>query len=89
MIKRFTLILVVFLVAACAAKTSDIIECQEPRPEMCAMQYDPVCATVDEGVRCVTTPCDTTTIKTYGNSCSACSDPTVIGYQAGACDFSE
>lgn len=89
MIGKISIVLTVLLVSACTVESVKPIECKNPRPEMCAMNYDPVCATVDEGIRCVTTPCDTTTIKTYGNSCSACSDPMVISYQYGACDFSE
>ena len=59
--------------------------CGEPRPEVCTAQYDPVCATRDTGVRCVTTPCPSTELKTMGNSCSACSDPKVISYVKGEC----
>ena len=46
--------------------------CSTPRPEACTLQYLPVCATVDTGIRCVTTPCPSTVQKTYGNACSAC-----------------
>lgn len=59
--------------------------CSEPRPEMCTQRYDPVCATRDTGVRCVTTPCPSTEQKTMGNSCTACSDPKVISYVKGEC----
>lgn len=59
--------------------------CAEPRPEMCTARYDPVCATRDTGVRCVTTPCPSTELKTMGNACSACSDDKVISYVKGEC----
>ena len=61
------------------------IECQEPRPEFCAQIYRPVCALRDTGIRCVTTPCDSTEWKTYSNGCSACGDEKVFGYNNGEC----
>jgi hypothetical protein len=48
--------------------------CKEPRPQMCAMIYSPVCGTAKDGSH-----------KTYGNTCSACATPAVVGYTAGAC----
>lgn len=51
-----------------------ITVCTEPRPEVCTMEYDPVCAHVTDGRR-----------KTYANACSACSDPLVTGHELGAC----
>lgn len=59
--------------------------CADPRPEACTAHYDPVCATRDTGIRCVTTPCPSTEQKTMGNACSACSDPKVISYVKGEC----
>lgn len=61
------------------------VVCAEPRPQACTAMYDPVCATRDTGIRCVTTPCPSTEQKTMGNSCSACSDPKVISYVKGEC----
>jgi hypothetical protein len=61
------------------------VMCAEPRPEACTAQYDPVCATRDTGVRCITAPCPSTELKTMGNACSACSDPKVISYVKGEC----
>lgn len=62
------------------------VVCTEPRPQICTMDYTPVCATRDTGIRCVTTPCPTTENKTYSNGCTACSDKSVISYQAGSCE---
>ncbi|MGJ8669545.1 MAG: hypothetical protein ACSHXK_08665 [Oceanococcus sp.] len=59
--------------------------CEDPRPEACTANYQPVCATRDNGVRCVTTPCDSTEMATYSNGCSACADERVFEYQDGAC----
>ena len=48
--------------------------CTEPRPEICTMQYDPVCGQMADGHR-----------KTYASDCSACSDQLVLGYTPGEC----
>ena len=65
--------------------TPEIIKCTNPRPQICTMDYSPVCATRDTGVRCVTTPCPSTETATYSNGCSACSDPKVLYYTPGEC----
>jgi len=65
------------------------VECTEPRPQVCTREYRPVCARRDTGVRCFTTPCPATELKTYGNACSACGDPKVYGYVPGACEKEE
>jgi cytochrome c5 len=53
---------------------SEITPCEEPRPEVCTMNYDPVCSAASGGVS-----------KTYSNACTACSDRTITGYRIGAC----
>ncbi len=63
----------------------EAVACTEPRPEACTREYCPVCAERDNGVRCVTTPCDSTEQKTYSNGCTACSDPLVYSYEPDAC----
>jgi len=60
-------------------------ECEDPRSEMCTREYRPVCAKRDTGIRCVTTPCDSTEWVTRSNDCTACSDPSVLGHRPGAC----
>ena len=65
---------------------ADYSECQDPRPQMCTREYQPVCALVDTGIRCVTEPCPSQSRKTYGNACDACADAAVMGYVAGACE---
>jgi hypothetical protein len=45
----------------------------------------PVCAQVDTGIRCITTPCPSTEWKTFGNSCTACATEGVLGWKDGAC----
>jgi hypothetical protein len=66
------------------ARTEPVM-CSEPRPEACTAQYDPVCATRDTGVRCITTPCPSSEQKTMGNACTACSDPKVMSWTKGEC----
>lgn len=48
--------------------------CEEPRPEICTADYDPVCGTLDDGSR-----------QTFSNGCNACSNPRVKGFEAKAC----
>ncbi|MGR9099908.1 MAG: hypothetical protein ACU826_05005 [Gammaproteobacteria bacterium] len=69
-----------------AGENRNIVRCEEPRPQICTQEYLPVCALRDTGIRCVTTPCDSTEWKTYANGCGACSDPKVEGYIPGDCE---
>jgi tetratricopeptide (TPR) repeat protein len=48
--------------------------CADPRPQMCTREYRPACGQRRDGSR-----------KTYGNACTACSDPDVVTQAAGAC----
>lgn len=61
------------------------IACPEERAEICTQIYQPVCATIDTGIRCVTAPCPSETTQTFGNACSACADPRAFGYSSGEC----
>lgn len=49
--------------------------CEDPRPQICTANYDPVCGHVGDGK-----------YKTYANACSACSDGIVAGHRPGACE---
>ncbi len=60
-------------------------ECPKERGGFCIELYDPVCAIRDTGVRCIKAPCPATENLTFANSCKACSDVKVHGYQLGAC----
>ncbi len=55
--------------------TESLTFCQEPRPQVCTMDYRPVCAELKEGGS-----------KTYSNGCGSCTDPKVVGYRDGACE---
>lgn len=48
--------------------------CADPRPQMCTRDYRPACGQRRDGSR-----------QTYGNACTACSDPQVVSQAAGAC----
>jgi hypothetical protein len=59
----------------------ELTQCTEPRPEICTMDYTPVCGLQQlDGVE---------QWKTYSNACAACSDATVAGYRKDACDAHE
>ena len=96
MLYPFRLIVITLSLAACSSlpppieNTSkpELTNCPPERPPICTMDYRPVCATKDTGVRCVTTPCPSTEQKTYSNACSACTDPKVIGYIPDECPTS-
>lgn len=68
-----------------AAKPAAGETCKNPRTRHCPDTKAPVCATRDTGIRCVTTPCDSTELRTYDNGCMACLDPNVASFVAGAC----
>jgi hypothetical protein len=62
-------------VEAPVASQSVMTTCQEPRPQVCTMQYDPVCGLTSNNQ-----------YKTYSNACAACSDTDVSGHNPGACE---
>jgi len=73
------------LLTSCATPSggeipANAVQCTDPRPQVCTMDYTPVCAT-----RCTTTPCETPEVKTYANACTACADPSVSYHQPGEC----
>lgn len=54
---------------------SGLQQCPDTRPEICTMDYRPVCAVLGDGSR-----------KTYSNGCGACADASVDVFRVGACD---
>ena len=48
-------------------------QCEGERPQVCTMEYNPVCATTASGQ------------KTYSSPCNACADDKVSAHQQGAC----
>lgn len=55
-------------------ETETLTICTDPRPQICTMDYRPVCGQKKDG-----------SVKTYSNGCSSCSDPDVVGYRDGEC----
>lgn len=51
-----------------------ITNCLKPRPQICTMEYRPVCAKLTDGSQ-----------KTYASACSACANPNVSGHIPGKC----
>lgn len=77
---RAEIVCLCILVSSCAlpgARTlpDGATACGEPRPQMCTMDYRPVC-----GLRHAAAD------RTYGNACAACADPDVIAHVPGVCD---
>ncbi|NRB40570.1 MAG: hypothetical protein HRU20_19235 [Pseudomonadales bacterium] len=56
------------------AEDENLARCSDPRPQMCTMDYTPVCGVTADGQK-----------KTYGNACGACADVAVLSYQEGVC----
>jgi hypothetical protein len=52
----------------------NLVQCTEPRPQMCTMEYLPVCADLRDGTR-----------RTYASGCVACADADVVGYRPDQC----
>ena len=48
--------------------------CEDPRPQVCTMDYRPVCATVGDG-----------RLATFANGCGACADIKVGSWVDGVC----
>lgn len=53
---------------------TDVILCEEPRPQVCTREYNPVCGTLKDGTQ-----------VTGSTACTSCSDADVVGYRMGAC----
>ncbi len=54
------------------------IQCADPRPQVCTMEYNPVCATLVAGGT-----------KQYASGCNACADDAVSAYLPGPCPVEE
>ena len=82
--KDLLLMLALFCLSACATVSTDTQQekmststrqlCTDPRPQVCPMVYDPVCATDTAGMQ-----------RTYASGCSACGRQEVVSYEKGAC----
>lgn len=54
--------------------SSEGSQCVDPRPQVCTMEYNPVCAVLGNG-----------SSKQYSSPCNACADDAVKSYLPGAC----
>lgn len=89
LVSQIIILLSIIFIASCSnipkSELAGSIKCKHPRPQICTMDYSPVCATRDNGIRCITTPCPSTETATYSNDCSACADKNVYSYVSGEC----
>ena len=51
------------------------VQCEEPRPKICTLQYEPVCAVMESG-----------SINTYPSACNACADIAVSAWRSEPCE---
>ena len=78
---RYCLVALLAGLGACTTYSSDSTPvlgaptlCEEPRPQVCTMEYRPVCANLSDG-----------SVKTYATGCTACSDAKVVSWVEGEC----
>ena len=55
-----------------------LTECVDPRPEICTMDYRPVCGQTSDGAK-----------KLFSNGCGACADASIASYRPGLCEAPE
>ncbi len=79
---RVIILLVIVMLSACTSVKSKnnseipgLVKCPEERPEMCTMQYEPVCAKLLDN-----------TLQIFSNSCSACAEKQTVAYHVGDCN---
>ena len=53
-------------------------QCTDPRPQVCTMEYNPVCATLVAGGS-----------KQYASGCNACADDAVASHLPGPCPVAQ
>lgn len=72
------LVAVLSMLAGCASPPAPAptpyTQCPAERPQVCTMEYNPVCATLRSGGQ-----------ATYSSPCNACADDQVTQYLGGAC----
>ena len=81
---RLLILVLLLIVYACTSldktlEDSTLTLCLDPRPEVCTMDFRPVC-----GLRA-----DNSVIRTFSNACMACSELETMAYIDGECDKEE
>ena len=81
--RMLTVVALGLLLSACNGTvtpetSSKGVACVDPRPQVCTMEYNPVCAVVSDG-----------TSKEYSSPCNACADDAAKSYLPGACSVEE
>jgi len=81
--RTFILVAGALLLGACSNNSGpgvviDGTACVDPRPQVCTMEYNPVCAVLVAGGS-----------KQYASGCNACADDAVESYVPGECPVSE
>ncbi|RLQ22341.1 hypothetical protein DWB85_08675 [Seongchinamella sediminis] len=68
--------LLLLLITGCQTRPAPtlVTQCTDPRPQVCTMEYAPVCAALVAGGS-----------KQYSSACNACADDAVSGYLSGEC----
>ncbi|PLW68352.1 hypothetical protein [Pseudohalioglobus lutimaris] len=68
--------LLLLMLAGCQTRPAPslVTQCEEPRPQVCTMEYSPVCADLVAGGK-----------AHYSSGCNACADDAVGGYLQGEC----
>lgn len=76
--RRILLMVVVVVLAGCGINQQPTptmhAQCSSPRPQVCTMEYAPVCATRTAGGA-----------HEYASGCNACADDSVESYIPGPC----
>ncbi|MEC8633915.1 MAG: hypothetical protein VXX89_04720 [Pseudomonadota bacterium] len=55
--------------------TPQTVSCEAPRPKICTLQYEPVCALMESG-----------SVNTYPSACNACADIAVSAWRPKPCE---
>ena len=76
---RMLMLLLTLSLTACSYSNnkpdySKLTLCPEERPQICTREYNPVCATLQDGNK-----------KTYPTGCTSCAEINVVGFRIGAC----
>ena len=77
--KRILVSALIVMLPGCGAqvveKKEGEMRCPKPRPQICTMEYVPVCGRDQAGK-----------LKTYANACTACANSRIEAYRKAACE---